>query len=406
MIVNILKFLLQFMSFLFLIVFILAISMLVYNTFYQYKPVRKEKLVVLGGGYFNTPLNQEISLISWNLGYFGLGNTMDFFYDGGKRVKPTPEEFQKSLNGILNFLAKLETTDIFLLQEVDTSSKRSYFVNETNFINEFLPLYSYVFAKNYDVRFVPFPLKDPMGKVVSGMMSLSKVKPVEAFRYPFKSHFAWPKQIFLPSRCFIYTKYRLPQGKYLVVINTHNSAYNDAAKLREEESDMLRTMMMEEYSYGNYVIVGGDWNRNPPGFNKDGFSQNEMGMTMEPALDSSFLPAGWNWVYDPAIPTNRDVSEAYKKGRTRTTIIDYFIVSPNLEVLENKTLRTNFEFSDHQPVYLKVKLAEPKPIKIKKEIKNEEEKTPNKKKIKKIITTKIINSSDSSFIIKKDTIYE
>ena len=57
---------------------------------------------------------------------------------------------------------------------------------------------------------------------------------------------------------------------------------------------------------------------------------------MEPALDSSFLPTGWKWIYDPAIPTNRDVSEAYKKGRTRTTIIDYFIVSPNLEVIENK----------------------------------------------------------------------
>ena len=406
MFIRILKFILHFMTYLIFIVVILAFAILIYNTITYYKPVRKEKLVVSGAGYFNVPLNQEISLISWNLGYFGLGNTMDFFYDGGIRVRPTPDEFQKSLNGILNFLAKLETIDIFLLQEIDTSSKRSYFVNEVDFINEFLPLYSYVFAKNYDVSFVPFPLREPMGKVVSGMMSLSKVKPFEAFRYPFKSHYTWPKQMFLPRRCFVYTKYRLPEGKYLVVINTHNSAYNDAAKLREEESEMLRTMMLEEYSYGNYVIVGGDWNRNPPGFNKDGFSQNEVGMTMEPALDSSFLPTGWKWIYDPAIPTNRDVSEAYKKGRTRTTIIDYFIVSPNLEVIENKTLRTNFEFSDHQPVYLKVKLSEPKPIKIKKEIIEEEEKTPHKKKIKKIITRKIINKQDSSVKIIKDTIYE
>ena len=73
---------------------------------------------------------------------------------------------------------------------------------------------------------------------------------------------------------------------------------------------------------------------------------------------------------------------------------------------KQETLRTNFEFSDHQPVYLKVKLSEPKPIKIKKEIIEEEEKTPHKKKIKKIITRKIINKQDSSVKIIKDTIYE
>ena len=97
------------MSFLFLIVFILAISMLVYNTFYQYKPVRKEKLVVLGGGYFNTPLNQEISLISWNLGYFGLGNTMDFFTTEEKELITNTKRVSESVNGILNF-SKIETT--------------------------------------------------------------------------------------------------------------------------------------------------------------------------------------------------------------------------------------------------------------------------------------------------------
>jgi hypothetical protein len=50
------------------------------------------------------------------------------------------------------------------------------------------------------------------------------------------------------------------------------------------------------------------------------------------------------------------VDKAYVKGKTKTTIIDFFYISPNLMVLENKTIPTGWEFSDHQPVYMRVKM--------------------------------------------------
>jgi len=389
-----LKLILKLILFIILAVLLLFGGIIVYNSIYDYNPKQKEKLTVLGGGYYNIPLGSEVSLMSWNMGYCGLGKEMDFFYDGGKRVRPTEEEFQKYLNGALNFLANNDATDIFLLQEVDTSAKRTYYINEAEMINQFLPNFSYVFAKNYDVKFVPFPLYAPMGSVVSGIMTLSKVRPIEAFRNPYLSSYSWPKNIFLLDRCLIYTKFKIQGGKYLVILNTHNSAYDDAAKLREVESDMIRTTMLDEYSKGNYVIVGGDWNRNPPGFNKNSFVDGNVGRTIEPALDSSFLPVGWRWVYDPSMPSNRDVNEPYKKGKTKTTIIDYFVVSPNIEVIENKTIKTGFNFSDHQPIYLKVRLKTAEPVKpIKKII----EKT--KEAVKKVVKKKIIKKK-----INKDSI--
>jgi endonuclease/exonuclease/phosphatase family metal-dependent hydrolase len=389
-----LKLILKIITFLLIALLFIVGGIFLYDTIMDYNPKHKEKLPVLGGGYYNIPLNNTFTVLSWNMGYCGLGKEMDFFYDGGKQVRPSPEEFEKYLTGAMNFLARYDTVDIFLLQEVDTSAKRTYYVNEASLINEFMPFYSYVFAKNYDVKFVPFPWYAPMGSVVSGVMSLSKVKPVESFRNPFSSHYSWPKSIFMLDRCFIYTKYKLQGGKYLVILNTHNSAFDDAAKLREEECDMIRTLILEEYDRGNYVIAGGDWNRNPPGFGMNNFEDGNTGRTVEPALDSSYLPFGWKWVYDPSMPTNRDVNEPYKKGTTKTTIIDYFIVSPNLAVLENKTLKTGFEFSDHQPIYLKVQITEPmrKPVKKKKE---------EVKPVKKVVKKKIVKKKISSDSVKK-----
>ena len=57
-------------------------------------------------------------------------------------------------------------------------------------------------------------------------------------------------------------------------------------------------------------------------------------------------------------PTNRDVDMSYQKGKTKTTIIDFFVVSPNITVESVKTIETGFENADHQPVIMKIKIAE------------------------------------------------
>ena len=363
-------------------------GIILYDTIYIYKPTQKEILELSGKGFSQTPQDSIISVFSWNIGYCGLGKDMDFYKDGGKGVRPTEEQFQKYLNGALNLISKYDSSDIFLLQEVDTSSKRTYYVNEATFINQFLPRYSSVFAKNYDVRFVPFPLYNPMGDVVSGLMTLSKIKSQEAFRNPYTSHYSWPKDVFLLRQCLIYSKYKMNGGKYLVILNTHNSSFDSDNKLGEEEIETIRTMMLDEYNKGNYVIVGGDWNRNPPDFDFTKFNDGNAGRKTESALGSGFLPTGWKCIYDNSKPSNREVNEPYIKGKTKTTIVDYFIISPNLELIYNKTISSGFEFSDHQPIYMKVRAKMPV-IPIQKTIVKDDK--PKKIIKKKIIKKKKIN---------------
>ena len=42
--------------------------------------------------------------ISWNIGYVGLGEESDFFYDGGEDVFTSKDLIQKNMDGVIDFI--------------------------------------------------------------------------------------------------------------------------------------------------------------------------------------------------------------------------------------------------------------------------------------------------------------
>jgi endonuclease/exonuclease/phosphatase family metal-dependent hydrolase len=196
-----------------------------------------------------------------------------------------------------------------------------------------------------------------MGKVVGGIAVYSKPLPSESYRYALPGHYPWPKGLFLLDRCFILSRFPLQKGKELVIINTHNEAFDEGG-MRDLQMRLLRKTMIEEYEKGNFVVAGGDWNLNPAGYQERGFASGDTARIVKPVIDPRFFPLGWNWVFDPEVPTNRDVSKVYSRGISPTTIIDYFITSPNIMVLEIYTPDLEFKWSDHQPVGIKFRLIE------------------------------------------------
>ena len=297
----------------------------------------------------------QFSFVSWNIGYCGLGKGMDFFYEGGTRVRPEMDEFKKYLSGVCKTISTMDSVDFLFLQEADVHSKRSYFIDEVEEIGKSLPGYCSLFAKNYDSRFVPVPLNEPMGRVVSGIVAFNLYEPGTGERIDFGTRFPWPKQLVFLKRCFIVMKYPLDNGKDLVLVTTHNSTYDTEGKLRKVELKKLQSFLHGEFEKGNFVIAGGDWNNNPRGFNPGLIASGDLVKTVDPPIDPILLK-GWNFVFDPSNPTNRDVDAPYRKGKTKTTIIDFYVVSPNIKVLEIKTITNGFAFSDHQPVFLKIEL--------------------------------------------------
>jgi endonuclease/exonuclease/phosphatase family metal-dependent hydrolase len=325
------------------------ILLIAWATLADYKPPVATPAEIAGNAPAIDQNDSIFSIITWNIGYFGLGKECDFFFDGGQMTRPAKDQYQHYLQEALKYFENSEKADFYFFQEVDIYSRRSYFDNQVAHLRKIFPGMESSLALNYVVPFVPVPVNHPMGKVNSGLLSFSAFKTGENTRYAFPTSYSWPVRLFQLDRCFLLTRIELPGDKELVLINTHNEAFDDGSQ-RTRQMAVLKEMMLQEFSKGNYVIVGGDWNQNPVGYKISGFRNGDLGRTIEPAIEPDFLPQDWQWVFDPEIPSNRDVNMPYEKGNTRTTIIDFFVVSPNVEVLEIKTDDLGFEWCDHQPV--------------------------------------------------------
>ncbi len=327
-------------------------GIIIYALVSDYKPEEKTELFKASDGVLlNDTL--EISLMTWNIGYCGLDKNMDFFYDGGTKVAPPENQCLENMTAVKKFIKENDTIDFFLLQEIDRNSKRSYHIDEFDSICKLIDDYHPFFAKNYDVFFVPVPPTNPMGKVLSGIALFSKFQPSSSIRYQFPGEYGFPTQLFMLDRCFMVNRYPLEKGSELVVINTHNEAF-DPGEIRKTQMARLKEFLLSEYTKGNYIIAGGDWNMSPPDF-KPEFSLNKVN-TDQMKMETGFMPPEWEWVYDSKKPSNRSVIAAFDPATTTTTVIDLFLLSPNVSLISAECIDLDFENSDHNPVRIKVGL--------------------------------------------------
>jgi len=326
---------------------------LLYAFLSRYSPPARQSLPANGP---TTPISgNEFSLLIWNIGYGALGAESDFFYDGGKTVITSEDRVRQFNSEILQTLRRFSDIDFILLQEVDQHSKRSWYINQSEEISGIFPKHNHTFATNYQVKYLPFPWTNPLGRITSGLQSLSRFMPLEGTRISLPGITDFPRKLFYLNRCMLMQRFRLPSGKDLIIINTHFEAY-DKGEVKKAQMALAKTLMNEEYKKGNYVIIGGDWNIAPPGFDVHKFEKEAEDEPLYLAVnDSAYMP-GWKFAFDPDVPTNRKLKTAYNPEKTYTTVIDYYLISPNVEIVEVKGLDLQFQNSDHQPVKLKVKL--------------------------------------------------
>lgn len=83
----------------------------------EYRPGERETTICCPEGEI-VPLPDTLTILSWNIGYAGLGDNMDFFYDGGRRVRDSRERTARNLKEIVETISRVNP-DLALLQEVD-----------------------------------------------------------------------------------------------------------------------------------------------------------------------------------------------------------------------------------------------------------------------------------------------
>ena len=64
------------------------------------------------------------------------------------------------------------------------------------------------------------------------------------------------------DRCYAISRIPVKDGKMLCLYNMHMSAYGSSDEIRTGQLSMLYEDMEADYSAGNYVICGGDFNHN------------------------------------------------------------------------------------------------------------------------------------------------
>jgi endonuclease/exonuclease/phosphatase family metal-dependent hydrolase len=335
------------------------IGLIVYAVATDYKPDEQE-LIILSDKASILDDSLSYSLLTWNIGYAGLDKEMDFFYDGGKKVITPESTCMINIEGIEDFLQRNDTIDFICIQEIDKNSKRSYHVDQYQRLSEKLTGHNPFFAKNYDVFFVPTPPANPMGKVIAGIATYSKYIPKSSTRYSLPGDFGFPMQLFYLDRCFMVNRYNIENGKELILINTHNEAFDEGGVIRKAQMETLREFFLKEYNSGNYVIAVGDWNQYPPDF-KPSFANNkaftgQIGNFYLNGIEPDYMPGDWKWVFDPSTPSFRTLITAYDPAATPTSVCDIFLTSPNVESVYVKCHDLGFANSDHNPVTMQVKL--------------------------------------------------
>ena len=216
------------------------------------------------------------------------------------------------------------------------------------------------FATNFRTFSVPVPWYSPMGKIWSGIMTLSKFRFTdEVTRHSLPENLKLPERLFDLKRCMLVSRILLDEeGRELVLVNLHLSAFDDG-ELKKQQIEFVVEFLVNEHKKGNMVIAGGDWNHSLPGIEKEhfgSFTTQEENLKWLGRIDENMTPDGWKWVFDKNNPSVRSNEKGYMKGENFTTVIDGFLVSPGITVKEIRTVVSQFEHSDHEPVVVEINI--------------------------------------------------
>ncbi|WP_426348027.1 endonuclease/exonuclease/phosphatase family protein [Alloiococcus sp. CFN-8] len=343
-----------------LIALIFIISLLAFLTIREYSPEPQEALEVTGTPSKTLTEGDSLTLLTYNIGYGGLDKNHDFFMDGGETVNVENKEIiLNNMEGVKSLLLE-ENTDVIFIQEVDIDAKRSFGINQVQYINDLFTDDTESFATNFLCDYIPYPLPETIGKVHSGILTLSKFQSSNATRIALPTSFTWPTRVAQLKRCLLVERVPIEgSDKELVLVNLHLEAYDDGSG-KAAQSKILMDLLLQEYNKGNYVIAGGDFNQSFPQVDLSAYPLINDEFFKAGILDTSLLNTSWTLAADNSLPTARLLNQIYDEASddNQYYVIDGFILSPNLILEEIKTLDQGFEYSDHNPVRLKVTLGE------------------------------------------------
>lgn len=301
----------------------------------------------------------KMTVTSWNIGFGAYTNLYSFFMDGGRYSRGFSEEIVADT--VSKIGKKLEgfDSDFYLIQEVDTDSTRSYHLDEEAMLLKAIPKKSAVFAQNYDSPYLFWPLNEPHGKSKSGILTLSDYTITSAMRRSLPVQGGFAKFVDL-DRCYSISRIPVSNGKQLVLFNVHLSAYTTDPTIADQQLEMLYADMNTEYTAGNYVVCGGDFNKDLLGDSSAVFGVSGEDYSWAQSFPFSSVPEGFRLIapYDEKhpVPSCRNADSVWDPETNFQLTIDGFIISDNVKCIEADVVDLHFAYSDHNPVQMTFRL--------------------------------------------------
>ena len=342
-----------------LIVLLVAVAAYFAYVFLAFHRIGDQTLTPEGKASETLKKGTDVKIVSYNVGFGAYESDYGFFMDGGTQSWAwSKERLHANMLKIADLLAG-ENADLYLIQEVDIGSTRSYQVDEREYFTTALSGMGYTFAQNYDSPFLFYPITQPHGRSRAGLMVFSAFGITSAERKELPIESGLTKLLDL-DRC--YSKNRIPVegGAELVLYNFHLSAYTSDGTIATEQLKLLLTDMEEEYKEGNYCIAGGDFNKDILGDSSKYFGASDKEYTWAQPIPEGTLDGYHVTLTAPLdeaspVPSCRNADSAYHEGQYVLTI-DGFLTSDNVTVSKSAVIDTGFAYSDHNPVRMTFKL--------------------------------------------------
>lgn len=297
---------------------------------------------------------EEYTIVTYNIGFGAYDPAFSFFMDGGESSWAASKESVRHLVNGAGELAQSFDPDIILFQEIDTDSTRSYHVNQLDMMKRIFADYDSTFGVNYDSPFLCYPFNQPHGTSRAGVGTFSRflIESAERRSLPITESFS--KFVDL-DRCFTVNRIPVSNGKELVIINLHMSAYGSSPAVRDGQTGLLREVLKNEYEAGNYVIAGGDFNHDLK------LTEDVSTYSWAHFYDRALLPEHFCFAMDQLSSEDkfalsnsvRDTGSAYDPATSYTVTLDGFIISDNVEMTYYTNYYGGFLYSDHEPVIMK-----------------------------------------------------
>ncbi len=218
------------------------------------------------------PDNQQLNVMTWNI-RFGCGR-IPFFGDAcGDRVVLTEAEVNTNLDSVVDRINR-ENPDIILLQEVDRSSKRTGYIDQTQYLLDNTNMNYGVYATIWNSQFIP---SSGIGRMDMGNVILSKWPLINAERIklPLMGNQVAIVQYFYLRRSILKTQVQLPGYENFHAVNIHATAFaTDDTKQKHIDTyiETLETLANK----GAIFVTGGDLNSLPPGADSTDFCLEDM----------------------------------------------------------------------------------------------------------------------------------